>query len=269
LAYLQGTADEAQREEVQKALLSSRLFKRELLELGADLDQLDLDGARDLFDAVPEPSPPASRSPLDRSWLRLNWIAGVVSAAAVAVVILVSGRQPSAPAAPWIRVPIEIQPEVFVPVTPRGPEPERKPHAREIEAAFARFQEQVAWENGSLRLQPVPGGPAGDDLLAPHLVQLLGGDDRILVEYPVSTGSSTVGSAAAAPSRPGIASRAWLLSLPDLNLYNAPMDACTLRVSLPSSTIRRGCLTLTYPVPGGYLATEAGYFDMNPSPSGR
>ncbi len=260
LAYLHGQADEAQRAEVQRALLASRQFKRELLELAADLDRLDLEGARELYDAIPEPRHLASHALADRRWLRLNWIAGAAAAAAVALMILLSGRQPTVPAAPWVRLAIEIQPEVFVPVTPRGPAQEAQPYAQEVEAAVARFQEQVAWEDGSLRLQPPPRGLGPAEPAPLHLVQILGSDGRVVVEYP--TGASVAYGLSTEPPRPGIANRAWLLSLPDLSLYNTPMEACTLRVSLPSPSVRRGCVTLTYPVRGGYLATEAKCFDV-------
>jgi hypothetical protein len=309
LAYLHGAADEAQRDQVQQALLASSAFRHELLALGADLDELAGENARERFDRVPEPDVPdlrafarvdadevrgeahdagptplgATREPslaqvpgMTRRWRRIGWFAGIAAAAAVLVLLLVLRRETAAPEAPWVRQPIDLRPEIFVPVTLRGFEEEPEPFTVEAEAAVARFQERVVWENGTFLPEPVAGEPGTEHTVLPvaSFVQLLGKGGEVVAAYHAAVPRSLEGPGSAGSSgnpSPGACAgvHAWLMTLPDLNLYSAPLDACTLRVPVPSPSIRRGCLTLTFPMPGGYLATEAGYFDLDAPASER
>ncbi|RMF24435.1 MAG: hypothetical protein D6760_03305 [Deltaproteobacteria bacterium] len=104
LAYLAGTASREQRDSVRNALLRSRAFRKELIEIAGDLEFLSSDDARRAFDLADVPgAPPPADTPHDHvpprrqraratGWGRaMAWRLPRSLAAALAAVAVVAG----------------------------------------------------------------------------------------------------------------------------------------------------------------------------------
>ncbi len=256
LAYLRGKASADERDAVQKAVLAAEDFRRELIELAADLERLD-DAARARFDALPEPevpdryaavvSTPASAAPgraATRARLRLAWT--MAAAALVVIAVLLFGRptHETTATAPWERHELGLTPDLFMPVTLRGAEEDEGPYASEAEAALTSFVARIQWEQGAF-FATGDVGARGLETAGPALVQLVDQRDRVVLRYqPAAEG-------------PCAQMRVWLLALPDLALFSISLPGCSSRIKLPPAHTTELCVAMTYTVPGGYLGTRA------------
>ncbi len=263
LAYLDGRADDAQREQVQHALLISEEFRCELVALREDLERLD---GRDMgarFDQIPVEAVPSERQELAaaertgrasdlarirrRSWWRWSLIPASAVALLLIWMILSSGpsdRRPQ-PEKAWELAIRAVPHSTFEPIVLRGPvEPD--PFYRPADAALEALHQRLNWRSGRLHIASPPAA-AGTE---PHPASVrpihleLVGPDRIV--RPV---------AAAIPVTADDL-QAWLLTLASLDLYSLRIMADTVRVGIPRDAGGAVAVTLTYRVRGGFLATE-------------
>jgi len=258
LAYLHGTADARQREDVQRALGASRQFREEIAGLSQVFDEIEQAGAGERFAAAEagarsSPEPPKNR--IGRPARKHSvWISLALAAAVIAILLLTQvGRWRKVPAGPrvteWNLIEESLVPRTFEPLVLRSGEATSAPHPEAIGAAIESFRRRVEWRDGRLLLLAGPG--PGPDAAAPVPKA---SDRLVLISVLDREGSpsQTVRSTVPADNQE---LRAWFMTYPGLDLFSVELPADTLSVPrrhIPSE----GLLVVTYRGAGGYQATE-------------
>jgi hypothetical protein len=252
LAYLDGTATAEEREAVRRAWLQSRMFRQELMDLAHDLDALE-------DPADPDEVSEHAEVPESPGWerFRANHLASLARRAGSLVRFVQTAFSP-------------LPNHMFAPIILRGPAPPLVPSDRTPEeAAIRNFMSRVQWRKGAFRhIRDVPASEHEEAPQTPtvptrtlHVLQHEGDQARLSAsfEFPATATGLTL----------------WLLFVPSLALYNAPVelpgegmdsdagsrsappsDATPIVFSMPVKDAGRAFFALTFAVPGGYLAVR-------------
>ncbi len=221
LAYLNDTCTATQRSQIQRALLQSRSFRCELIEIASDLDDLERANAQAEFATIHVPPAPDPRQLGMKRHVKFCH------------------------AAEFLRSPLSpLSPSQFVPVLLRGEEVGAAETAED--AAVMSLARTVHWSDGTLRVLEDSEEITGDEgLLTTLVLRIRDRSDpmerEVMARIPDATGRC----------------QAWLLLLPSFELYNVDMNESFVSALFPADMEGPACVTFTFTGERGYLATPA------------
>jgi len=238
LAFLQGVATEDQRSEVQRALLRSKEFRGELVQLGEDLAHLGGPEAVSAFADVPIPGMPV--------WEPKGFGREVRRVAGAVVELLKSSFSP-------------LQPSQFAPVLLRGTDTAEACETAE-EAAILSFTQRVEWLEEAADLNDRESGlrvieepPARRAAPGAHVTLSLQIHD---------TAGVLKREVAAVIPEEHESWRVWVLLVPSLELFGMDMEETSLAVHWPGDEEGIACVAFTYETPDGFMATPAALLEI-------
>ena len=278
-AYLMGTATEEQKKAVKSALLQSKKFRREILNMAQDMDALassELLTEKEDLQEIPVPDRQeflerygeriarATAEPVSLwvkvkgFWRRLTELripqvyAPAVAAAAVLVFVIIQTGI-FAPDSTWSLVHENMEQGLLVPNVTRATESQKTYPTPEL-AALAKIRFLLKFEGGQFYQNPVEKRPEPPSPSRSILLRLVDSDNNIIQEFreniPITKASS---------SEPVMA---WALGLPQRNLYKIRMRSDTMAAKWTEDMGSHGCVTFSYFDEDGYRATVGFTLDL-------
>jgi hypothetical protein len=271
LAYLDGQANDDQREEIQSTLAHSPAFRRFLIDTAGDVAAITAPDSIDAYDTVSVPrhlrTGQSDRSHTlatrVRGWLSRLFRPPVLApalaiAAVIAIAIITDPLGIFRPQPQMLAIYQEVDPGRFVSTDTRGDSGEVSPPTAApsaFEAAVTAMANCVSLDilNDRFEMHPPEHGLRPD---AEGRAIVLGLRDE--------TGRDLVELAAQVPS--GISSNveAWIIVPPDMSLWHMamPSDAFDAQWQTRTTEGTRGCVTFTYRTDDGYRATPCQVFEF-------
>lgn len=271
-AYLTGSPNEAEMNEVRSALVKSAAFRAEIVGMAKDLSALYDPETQAAFDRVQNPAaskPDVTPAPATETWgigrilesIREFFstpvgLAGLVAATAIVLVSVSVFRQekdilPDLARASWSENSV-MEAGLFVSNVTREPRSLNQPavlydsHRLAAEAEFQRLVEYVEGRYAFHSDYSPPGSSSDRDRIISIMMTDIDGEQ--LGDYTANLPTDIEAATADAT--------AWLLTIPDRRLYTFKLSSGSIRVVWPDKGTAVGCLTVTYRA-GDKFATAA------------
>jgi hypothetical protein len=234
VAYLSGNATSDERVKVQEALVTSDPFRRNLLEIGHDLQRLERATRR-----IPRLSRPRLH--------HLGFAFGAAAALVAALILAHPGRLGTRSPGSSVRLvtePWRPAPGWFTPRTVRSLSQEEEivePTPRQ--AALAAFRSCVVASGDRLRTIELSPGARPGRMTRRTVIRLEAAADR-------RRAAASIAIPVAAKEL-----RVWVLALPSLEVRSAPIEGDSVLFIWDSTALDSAAVTVTCRAPGGHSAT--------------
>ena len=248
-AYLLGTADKDQRDEVRAAMLQSASFRKEMAELAEDLDRLDAPDSKKNFDSAAPADPdssatviPVSVKPHKPSFLRYLTAAAAVLLVAISSIYL-ANRGESFEKLDAVLVTKSLDHSLLESNQTRGKIILAKTLPDGFEAALDAIRRAPSLFSDKQEF-PAPNAQRGYRRL-----RVIGGDGQ-LQDFAVVVPDTT---ATSSPSELQV----WILSFPQYSLYSVQLSDRQQSATTEIPDIGKRWVVSTWLTPDGYHSEPA------------
>jgi len=252
-AYLQGYADQIQRDEIHQAMNESPQFRREILDLASLLDEIDtneiIKEAREI-DAAQIPKRKVflkngghdifGKSFWEKIKILISWKVYVPVAATVLILFLFYMFYQQTPHIKLVSESVEKERLISLNLRQTERAILSEAYSHDQDAALAGFSEILTLENIDFEINPDYHNPPSPDSGYKVHLRFMGEGDIIFEEIQ-TTIKYIDGNA---PEK----IKAWILTLPSLQLWNVEINKPKMTIPWNEEYGKEACVTFTYEV---------------------